>query len=146
MEGGGWAVVGIVVVSHGNLAGALLGTAELIAGRCPYARALELRTDEAPESFRQRLLDAITVDEDGPTEWLVLTDLLGGSPHRVATMLRDDLPRPESCAVVSGVNLAMVADALLSCEGDVDARGLAVHVASTGLQQVRGSVRDELPD
>ncbi len=140
-------MVGVVVVSHGNLAGALLSTAELIAGQCPNASALELGMDEAPEAFRARLLAAIRAAEDGkPTEWLVLTDLLGGTPHRVASMLRDDLPRPEGCAVVSGVNLAMVVEALLSCEGEADAEGLARHVASTGLQQVRGSVAGHLPE
>ena len=134
-------MVGVVVVSHGNLAGALLSTAELIAGECPNASALELGTDESPEAFRKRLLAALEVREEGlPTEWLVLTDLLGGTPHRVASMLRDELPSPEACAVVSGVNLAMVVDALLSCEGEADAQGLARHVASAGLQQVRGSV------
>lgn len=134
-------MVGVVVVSHGNLAGALLSTAELIAGECPHASALEMGRNEAPEAFRERLLAALKASDDGgPTGWLVLTDLLGGAPHRVAAMLRDALPSPDAYAVVSGANLAMVVDALLSCEGDMDARGLARHVASTGLQQVRGSV------
>lgn len=136
-------MVGVVVVSHGNLAGALLSTAELIAGECSHATALELGRDEAPEAFRKRLLAALQTPDGGrPTEWLVLTDLLGGTPHRVASMVRDELPGPDACAVVSGANLAMVVDALLSCEGDMDAKRLARHVASTGLQQVRGSVAE----
>ncbi|HHX45321.1 MAG TPA: hypothetical protein GX714_15235 [Chloroflexi bacterium] len=137
-------MVGVVVVSHGNLASALLSTAELIAGACPNAHALELGTDEAPEAFRERLLSSLTTGDDAPAEWLVLTDLLGGTPHRVASMLSEELPRPKACVVVSGVNLAMVVDALLSCEGHTTARDLALHVASVGLQQVRESVRDDL--
>jgi mannose/fructose-specific phosphotransferase system component IIA len=134
-------VVTVVVVSHGNLAGALLSTAEMIAGECPNASALELGPDESPEAFRRRLLAALTGGENGrPGEWLILTDLLGGTPHRVAATVRDDVPDPKLCAVVSGVNLAMVVEALLSCEGEMDAESLALHVASTGLQQVRGSV------
>lgn len=134
-------MVGVVVVSHGNLAGALLSTAEMIAGACPCASALELGTDEAPEAFRERLLAALTPVGGGPRgEWLVLTDLMGGTPHRVAALIRDDLPDPRACAVVSGANLAMVVDALLSCEGDMDAETLGRHVASIGLQQVRDSV------
>lgn len=140
-------VVGVVVISHGNLAGALLSTAEMIAGECPLASAVQLGVDEAPEALRARLLGAMRTTEDGePGEWLLLTDLLGGTPHRVASMVRDELPRPEGCVVVSGVNLAMVVDALLSCEGGSDARSLARHVASTGLQQVRGSVPDVLAE
>jgi len=140
-------VVGVLVVSHGNLAGALLRTAESIAGECPYAWAVELGMDEAPEAFRERLLAAMRrTDEGAPDEWLLLTDLLGGTPHRVATILCDDLPRPKTCAVVSGVNLAMVVDALLACQEASDAASLALHVASTGLQQVRGAVRDDLAE
>jgi len=133
------AVVAVVVVSHGNLAGALLGTAEMIAGRCPNALALELGPDESPEVFHRRLLGALAKGDNGePREWVILTDLLGGTPHRVAAMVRDEMPNPRACAVVSGANLAMVVDALLSCDGETDARSLALHVASTGLQQVRG--------
>ena len=51
-------------------------------------------------------------DDGEPGGFLLLTDLLGGTPHRVATLLREDLPDPAACAVVSGVNLAMVVDAL----------------------------------
>jgi len=131
----------VVVVSHGNLAGALLATAEMIAGGHPRALALELGRDESPEAFRQRLLGALHTEDDGePGGFLLLTDLLGGTPHRVATLLREDLPDPAACAVVSGVNLAMVVDALLSCEDAEDAESLARHVASVGLQQVRDSV------
>ena len=136
-------MVAVVVVSHGNLAGALLRTAELIAGECPNALALELGPNESPEAFHKRLLVALKAERDSrPGEWLVLTDLLGGTPHRVASMVRDGLPNPRACAVVSGVNLAMVVDALLSCDSETDAEGLARHVASVGLHQVRGSVAE----
>lgn len=134
-------MVAVMVVSHGNLAGALLSTAEMIAGECPNAFALELGPDESPEAFYRRLLVALKAESDGrPGEWLVLTDLLGGTPHRVASMVRAGLPHSGTCAVVSGVNLAMMVDALLSCDSATDAEGLARHVALVGLQQVRGSV------
>lgn len=134
-------MVAVVVVSHGNLASALLATAEMIAGGNPRAVAVELGPDEAPEGFRQRLLAALRTDEEGtPGGWLLLTDLFGGTPHRVASLLREDLPDPELSAVVSGASLAMVVDALLSCEGAEDAASLARHVASVGLQQVRDSM------
>jgi mannose/fructose-specific phosphotransferase system component IIA len=134
-------MVAVVVVSHGNLAGALLSTAEMIAGECANASTLELGPDESPAAFHKRLLATLKTERDGlPDEWLMLTDLLGGTPHRVASMVRDELPNPRACAIVSGVNLAMVVEALLSCDSETDAEGLARHVASAGRQQVRGSV------
>ena len=62
-------MVGVLVASHGNLAGALLRTAESIAGECPYAWAVELGMDEAPEAFRERLLAAMRrTDKGAPDE------------------------------------------------------------------------------
>ena len=130
-------MVAVVVVSHGNLAEALLRTAEMIAGGCPHACALELGADESPEGFRRRLVGVFCAEApDGEGQWLVLTDLLGGTPHRVAMMVRAELPDPDACAIVSGANLAMVVEALLSCRAQTDAKSLARHVALLGRQQV----------
>jgi len=141
-RGGRCAVVAVLVVSHGSLSTALLRTAEMIAGECPHAVALELGADESPEGFRGRLEAALAAGlEGGDGQSLMLTDLLEGTPHRVATKVSEGLTKPRGCAVVSGVNLAMVVDALISCASERDAQSLARRVASIGIQQVGGSLR-----
>lgn len=103
----------IVVAAHGDLAGALLGAAELICGQLPHVRAVGLAPDDSPESFAERLRAALG-PEDGPI--LVLTDLAGGTPHNVALAMARRRP---ATSLISGVNLAVVLEAA-TCQDALD--------------------------
>jgi len=99
----------IVVAAHGELADAFVSAATLICGVLHDLRAVGLRPDDSPESFGERLSEAL--QGDGPV--LVLTDLVGGTPHNVALVLARDRP---AARVISGVNLAVLVEAATSTD------------------------------
>ena len=119
---------GIVIAAHGRLAAAFRESAEMICGPTQRIVVLGLDPEDSPESFADRLrkeLDAMT----GPV--LILTDLPGGTPHNVATVVARG--RPET-AVVSGVNLGIVIEAATSTESlDVEA---VARLVSAGRESI----------
>ncbi len=100
----------IVIVGHGRLPGALLSSAELICGPIESITAVGLHGHETPEHFADALR---AVFEPGRRRILVLTDLLGGTPHNVAAAIAARDPR---IVCVSGVNLGMVVEAVVGME------------------------------
>lgn len=103
----------ILVAAHGDLAGALLGAAELICGQLADVHAVGLRPDDSPESYRERFLAAAG---DASQPLLILTDLAGGTPHNVAFAATRSLPNAQ---LISGVNLAVLIEAAM-CDDALD--------------------------
>jgi N-acetylgalactosamine PTS system EIIA component len=99
----------IVVAAHGDLADAFVSAATLICGVLHDLIAVGLRPDDSPESYAERLSPAL----DGDGGVLILTDLVGGTPHNVALSLARRLP---AATVISGVNLAVLVEAATSTD------------------------------
>ena len=99
---------GILVAAHGGLAAALLSTAELICGRLERVRVVGLEPEDSPESFAERFFAAAG---DPAEPLLILTDLVGGTPHNVALAALRRLP---AATLISGVNLAVLIEAATS--------------------------------
>jgi mannose/fructose-specific phosphotransferase system component IIA len=100
----------IVVAAHGGLADGFRASAEMICGPLPDLETVGLDPSDSPEAFRDRLVAAVG-DPDRPV--LILTDLLGGTPHNVALAASRRLPR---VVVVSGINLAVLIEAAMTME------------------------------
>ena len=100
----------IVVAAHGDLADALVATAEMICGRLDGVHAVGLLPADSPESFSERFMD---VAGDPAGKLLILTDLAGGTPHNVALAATRRLPRS---VLISGVNLAVLIEAAMSTD------------------------------
>ncbi len=95
-------MVGIVIVSHLNLAAELLKTAELIVGKIPKSRTLSLDPKKDVEVLRKEIQSAIKEVNSGDGV-IILTDMFGGTPSNLALTFLG--PQVE---VVSGVNLPML--------------------------------------
>jgi mannose/fructose-specific phosphotransferase system component IIA len=113
----------IVVAAHGDLAGALLSTAELICGRLDDVHAVGLLPTDSPESFSERFM-AVAGDPAQPL--LILSDLVGGTPHNVALIATRRMPR---AVLISGVNLAVLIEAAMSTDA-LDGESVERLVAS----------------
>ncbi len=100
----------IVVAAHGELAAGLASAAQLICGQISGLVAVDLDPTDAPETFAERLA-AAAPNPDEPL--LLLTDLVGGTPHNVALALAHRRP---AAVVISGVNLAVVMEAAMTDE------------------------------
>ena len=95
--------IGVVVVTHGQLATELLNAAETIVGDLPQFTAVSIGWHEDVNDARGDITQAIErVRGDGGV--LLLTDMFGGTPSNLGmTFLEKD--RVE---VITGVNLPML--------------------------------------
>ncbi len=96
-------MVGVLILSHGGVAKALLASARTIAGELPGFEALALSWDSDIEEAHRKVREALQRLDRGDGV-LILTDLYGATPSNVALAFRD-AGRVE---VISGVNLPMV--------------------------------------
>jgi PTS system mannose-specific IIA component len=102
--------IGVVVVTHGQLAAELLNSAEMIVGDLPQFAAVSIGWHEGVDQAREEIARAIervrekSGGEGTPPGVLVLADMFGGTPANLSiTFLETD--RVE---VITGVNLAML--------------------------------------
>jgi PTS system mannose-specific IIA component len=98
-------VVGVVVVTHGQLAAELLNAAEMIVGDLPGFTAVSIGWHDDTDDARQEIAAAVTrvrQGQDGQPV-LIVTDMFGGTPSNLAmTFLGRDVE------VITGVNLPML--------------------------------------
>ncbi len=95
--------VGVVVVSHGQLAVELLNAAEAIVGDLDHIEAISIGWHDDVEHAREEIAAAIQ-RVGTPVGALVLTDMFGGTPSNLAVTFLD----PGRVEVVTGVNLPML--------------------------------------
>jgi PTS system mannose-specific IIA component len=96
-------VIGVVVVTHGQLASELLNAAEMIVGDLPRFAAVSIGWHDEVNDAREDIAKAIERVQ-GDEGVLLLTDMFGGTPSNLGlTFLETD--RVE---VITGVNLPML--------------------------------------
>jgi PTS system mannose-specific IIA component len=96
-------VIGVVVVTHGQLASELLNAAEMIVGDLPRFAAVSIGWHDEVNDAREDIAKAIARVQ-GDEGVLLLTDMFGGTPSNLGlTFLETD--RVE---VITGVNLPML--------------------------------------
>jgi PTS system mannose-specific IIA component len=102
--------IGVVVVTHGQLATELVNAAEMIVGDLPQFAAVSIGWHDDVDQAREEIGRAIarvgtsageTAEE--PVGVLVLTDMFGGTPANLAVTYVS--PQVE---VITGVNLPML--------------------------------------
>ena len=96
-------MIGVVVITHGQLATELVNSAEMIVGDLPHFTAVSIGWHDDVNDAREDIAQAIErVRGDGGV--LLLTDMFGGTPSNLGmTFLERD--RVE---VITGVNLPML--------------------------------------
>jgi PTS system mannose-specific IIA component len=96
--------VGVVVVTHGQLATELVNSVEMIVGDLPHVAAVSIGWHDDADRAREEIRQAIArVDNEAVAGVLVLTDMFGGTPTNLAVTLVTS--RVE---VITGVNLPML--------------------------------------
>jgi PTS system mannose-specific IIA component len=98
-------MVGVVVVTHGQLAVELLNAAEMIVGDLPRFTAVSIGWHDDTDDARKEIAEAVTKVRQGQAAQgvLIVTDMFGGTPSNLAmTFLGHDVE------VITGVNLPML--------------------------------------
>jgi PTS system mannose-specific IIA component len=119
-------MIGVVVVTHGQLATELVNAAETIVGDQPRFAAVSIGWHDAVELAREEIAQAVARVDSG-SGVIVLTDMFGGTPSNLAiTFLAEG--RVE---VITGVNLPMLLK-LAGTREIADLRELARRIREDG--------------
>ena len=103
--------LGVVVVTHGQLAAELMNSAEMIVGGdLPHMAAVSMGWHDDVEQAKEdigKAIERVRVSAGGteaePASVLVLTDLFGGTPANLGVTFVDS-----QVEVITGVNLPML--------------------------------------
>jgi PTS system mannose-specific IIA component len=101
-------MIGIVIVTHGQLAEALIEAAEIIIGRRPESiKSISIDLSVNAEKLRAKIAKGIkSVDEKEGV--LILTDMFGGTPSNLSYSFLEE----GHIEVLSGVNLPILIQAV----------------------------------
>lgn len=126
-------MIGIVVVTHGQLARELVSAAEMIIGDIPNVTAVSIGWHESPDDAQREIEQAIGRVETGKGV-VVLTDMFGGTPSNLSLTF---LERGR-IEVVTGVNLPMLIRlaSLREDEEADDLRDVASQAAGEGKDNI----------
>ena len=105
-------MIGIVVVTHGALAGELVNATRTIVGDIPAIAAVSIGWTDDMGSAREAIERALA--EVGGEDVLILTDMFGGTPTNVSLPFLSS-----SVEIVTGVNLPMLIKLSTLREGDL---------------------------
>lgn len=97
-------MIGIIVVTHGNLGKALIETAELIKStKIENCIHVSINVDENADGLRDKLKKAIK-QVDNQEGVILLTDMFGGTPSNLSYSFLEE----GKTEVLSGVNLPVL--------------------------------------
>ena len=127
-------MVNIILASHGEFAEGILQSAQMIFGEQEQIVAATLMPNEGPDDLKAKLDEAVeSFGEDA--EILFMVDLWGGTPFNQTNILYDHLD--EKSAIVAGLNLPMLLEALGARMGMDTAHELASHIISKEATGIR---------
>ncbi|MBY0463072.1 MAG: PTS sugar transporter subunit IIA [Alphaproteobacteria bacterium] len=96
-------MIGLVIITHGELAKSFVLSLELIAGPQQNIEVICIKPDDDMDQQRSNILKAIkAVDQNKGV--ILLTDLFGGTPSNLALSILG----LENIEVIGGVNLPML--------------------------------------
>ena len=96
-------MVGILIISHGKLAEALISSVQSLVGHLQKVKGVSIWPKDSNEEVKGRFRKNMEEVNDG-NGVIILTDILGGTP----TNLTLSLVQNESVEVITGVNLPML--------------------------------------
>ena len=96
-------VVGLVLVTHGNLALEFISAMQHVVGKQEKVAAVCIGPEDDMEMRRQEILDKVG-EVDSGAGVVVLTDMFGGTPSNLAISIMDRA----NVEIIAGVNLPML--------------------------------------
>lgn len=97
-------MIGLVIVTHADLAQSLLNAAFMIVGPQEKSLALCTRREDHSDAIEQQLRDLLAAAGSDGDGVLIMTDMFGGTPTNVSLAFLD----PGKVDILTGVSLPMV--------------------------------------
>ncbi len=125
-------MIGIVIVTHGQLGDVLVETAEIIFSEKPeLVTSVSINLTENVETLRKKIKTAIK-SVDSNKGILILTDMFGGTPSNLSyTFLEEG-----RIEVISGVNLPVLLKAVNIRKKDMDLHQMAKTIETYGKKSI----------
>lgn len=96
-------MIGIVLVTHGNLALEFIAAMQHVVGKQEHVDAVCIGPEDDMESRRSEILSKIAKNDQG-NGVILLTDMFGGTPSNLAISVMDKA----NVEIIAGVNLPML--------------------------------------
>lgn len=96
-------MVGILIVSHGRLAEALISSVQFLVGNLQRTKAVSIWPKDREKEVKNQIQQKIAEVDDGDGV-VILTDILGGTPTNLSLCFL----KHEKVEVVTGVNVPML--------------------------------------
>ena len=119
-------MIGVVVVTHGQLATELVNAAEMIVGDLPQFTAVSIGWHDDVGDAREEIVRAVDRVR-GDAGVLLLTDMFGGTPSNLGMTFLE----ANRVEVITGVNLPMLLK-LASLRGSQDLPSVARQIRDHG--------------
>lgn len=119
-------MIGVVVVTHGQLATEFVNAAEAIIGDLPQFAAVSIGWHDDVDDAREEIRQAIARVQ-GPSGVMVLTDMFGGTPANLGLTFLE----ANRVEIITGVNLPMLIK-LASLQSSADLLAVAREIREAG--------------
>ncbi len=96
-------MIGVLVVTHGNLGSEMIKAAEMIKGELTGVYSISIDSEKGVEDIKKEITGAMKKIDTGDGI-LILTDLFGGTPSNISLSFM----REGKVEVVTGINLPML--------------------------------------
>jgi PTS system mannose-specific IIA component len=96
-------MVGVLIVSHGGYAEALISSLQFLVGKQQKIRGVSIWPKDQEKEVKDRIQKKMVEVDDGEGV-VILTDILGGTPTKLSLSCFEN----EKVEVVTGVNLPML--------------------------------------
>jgi PTS system mannose-specific IIA component len=123
-------MIGLLVVTHGQLAEDLVRAVEKIVGTSEALEAVSIDWDDDVDDARRRIEEAIDRLNDGDGV-LILTAMFGGTPSNISLSLLE----PGKVEIVTGVNLPMLIK-FTNLREKLDLPEVACRIAEQGRKSI----------
>jgi PTS system mannose-specific IIA component len=125
-------MIGIVIVTHGQLGNALIEAAEFILGNRPEAiESISIDLSENAEKLRDKIARGIKKVQDREGI-LILTDMFGGTPSNLSYSFLEE----GRIEVLSGVNLPVLIQAANLRGKEMNLEELAAKLETFGKKSI----------
>jgi PTS system mannose-specific IIA component len=123
-------MVGILVVSHGRLAEALISSVQSLVGNLQKIKGVSIGPRDKEKEVEDKTKEKMVELNDG-NGVVILTDILGGTPTNVSLSFLND----EKVEVVTGVNMPMLLT-LSNCRKGKSLREIGKLVKKSGRRSI----------
>ncbi|HEL0613105.1 TPA: PTS sugar transporter subunit IIA [Streptococcus equi subsp. zooepidemicus] len=124
-------MISIIVIGHGHFASGIVSSLELIAGKQEGITAIDFTAEMTAADVHERLSAVL----QPKAQALVLCDLLGGTPFKVAATLMEELSET-TLDVLSGLNLAMLMEAVFARQEQLDLEQTVAKLLTTAKEGI----------